>query len=114
MYSMSTYLLVFSVLYNEALCSSLLSIVTIDTMTKSNLGGDGLFHLKEHCPSLREAKAGTGGRDHGGMMHARWLAFPGLLNHLSYTAQAPLPKSTGGRMLLCQLVITPLSFPLPR
>lgn len=41
----------------------LLSRAVINTSTKANGGGKGLFHLKVYSPSWTEAKAGTQGRN---------------------------------------------------
>jgi hypothetical protein len=61
--------LILSALYNEALCSSLLSLAVMNATTKRNLGGN-------QRPSLREAKAGIHSRNHGRMMHTNLLFLP--------------------------------------
>ena len=85
-------MLILSVLYNEVLCSSLLSIAVINTMTKSSLGGKGLFHPKNQRPSLREARAGLPTEPWGDDEYP--LVFPAVLGYLCCAAQAHLPRVT--------------------
>lgn len=76
--------------------------------TKSNLGGNGLFHPKNQCPSLREAKAGIHCRYHGRMMRTSSLFLPCLAT-FPMQPKPTCPRMTWltvGWMLLYQVVIS--------
>lgn len=76
--------------------SSLLSITVINAMAKSSLGGKGSSHHKGHCPSSREAKAGTQGWNHGGMVLTDLLLLACLAAFLIQPKPAcPSPQRTG-------------------
>lgn len=62
---------------------------------KPALGRKGLILLRDHCLSLKEAKAGTQGRNMKQKPQgscAYWPVLSGLLNYLSYLAHTHLPR----------------------